>query len=38
MSGKRPPEQFDEACRWLPLALGVPFGLMFFAGAVLGWI
>lgn len=31
-------ESFAEACRWLPLAIGLPFALMFFAGVVFGWI
>ena len=38
MSGKRAPEQFDAACRWLPLAIGLPFALMIFCGIAFGWL
>ena len=38
MSGKRPQEQFDVACRWLPLAIGLPFALMFLMGLLFGWL
>ena len=31
-------ERFAGACRWLPLAVGAPFAVMFFVGIFFGWM
>ncbi len=31
-------DSFRKACRWLPLAIGLPFALMFFCGIAFGWL
>ena len=30
--------EFSRACALLPLAIGIPFALMFMAGIVFNWI